>query len=510
MEIAPGVGHIGVSNAGPRTFRRTAVALQVHADYLFAAAAVTIITFLFLLNHRALRHWFLFPVMACGILAGVDIVRWLRAQLELFDPRTIIACLAFYGFFVAPILHVIWNQFGVNNDLQIWDDWRPWLGAMAALNALGLAVYRLAQKEVFIRTKPSQTSWSIDRSKFHPLAAITLACSASGAIAFLSAFGGIPGMIRDFEVNQEAFVGKGWLLVFAWPLAVLSFIVLAYIWSDKERRIKHPLTIGLLLVCAFGAGHFILMGWYGSRSATVWALFWMAGIVHFRFHNFSRKMMAAGLIFLLSFMYFYGFYKERGRTGFQVLDTPAMWLNPTGYERNIEYVLLGDLARADVTACILHNIIKQPDEYEFRWGLTYVSALGILIPRNIWPSRPSVKVEAGTEALWGKGAPWPSSRMYGLNGEAMLNFGPAGIVPLFAIYGAVVGWFRRKSFSWDRRDARMFLAPFCVSMLVAALVYDSDVIAFFAVTEGALACALILASSKRKRIRHLRESACDS
>lgn len=476
---------------------RSSLARQTRADYLLAAAVTAAISCLFLPNHSALLHWFLFPVSACGVLSCVDIVRWLRGRLELFDPRTIIACVAFYGLFLAPILHVVWNQFGVNNDLPLWSDWRPWLGWMATLNAIGLVAYRAAQREFFRRTKPSSSRWEFSGKKFYPFATLALACSTAGVIAFLWQFGGIPGMIRDFEHDLPAFVGKGWLLVFAWPLAVLSFIILAYIWSKDRKQIQRPLIIGLILVSIFGIGHFILLGWYGSRSAMVWALFWMAGIIHFRFHKFSRGLMAAGVIFLICFMYFYGFYKERGRAGFTVLSTPGMWMDPQGYDRNIKYVLLGDLARADVTAYILHNIVTRPGDYDLRWGLTYLSGLSVLIPRNIWADRPSVKQEAGTEALWGKGAPWPSTRMYGLNGEAMLNFGPLGVIPLFAIYGAVTGWFRRKLYSWDMLDSRMFLAPFFISMLVVALVYDSDVLVFFAATEGALICAFIIAASTR-------------
>src|ERR1700733_2214094 len=131
-------------------------------DYTIATVSVAILSLIFVACSNAVFHWFLLPAMACGILVGVDIVRWLRGRLELFDPRTIIACLAFYGFFVAPILHVIWDRFGVGDEMIMSGDWRPWLGAMAVLNALGLLAYRLAQNRAFSRTTPSQTSWKIN------------------------------------------------------------------------------------------------------------------------------------------------------------------------------------------------------------------------------------------------------------------------------------------------------------------------------------------------------------
>jgi hypothetical protein len=228
----------------------------------------------------------------------------------------------------------------------------------------------------------------------------------------------------------------------------------------------------------------------------------MLGIVHYEFHRFSRKTIMFGTLFLVSFMYFYGFYKERGRTGLvEVLRAPAMWLQPAGYQRDFKYLMLGDLARADSNALILHNLVKDPGDYDYRWGLTYLGALAIAIPRNIWPDRPEIRVDAGTEAQHGKAARWDSSRLYGLGGEALLNFGPAGVPFLFAIYGATVGWYRRKLTSWDQGDTRMLLAPFFTLMVVGALVYDSDVLVYFAITEGLLIFLLLFAASRRFRIR---------
>jgi hypothetical protein len=471
-------------------------------EYLIVCAAVGVITGMLALRNHAVMHWFLVPVMACGILAGVDIVRWVRGRLDLFDPSTIIACLAFYGFFVAPILHVLWNQYGIGDEMLLWGDWRIWLGGMASLNAAGLAAYRMTQSLAFQRTKPSMTRWEIQRKRFYPLSLLALTVSVAGVCAYLWQFDGIEGLINAFEKNQEAFTGKGWLLVLAWPFAVLSYLILVFIGTDQRRKLRHPMVLGIVLMCLFGMGHFLLLGWYGSRAATIWALFWMLGIAHYRLRRFARKTMVLGAIFLLVFTYFYGFYKERGRMGFEILRAPALWLQPAGYERDLKYLLLGDLARADCNALVLHNLVKDPGDYNYRWGLTYFGALLILIPRNIWPDRPEIRVDAGSEAQLGKTAPWQSPRLYGLSGEALLNFGPLGVPLLFALYGGVLGWYRRKLMSWEAGEARTLLAPFCTLMIAVALVCDSDVLVFFAISEGSLISALIFTASRRVPAEH--------
>jgi hypothetical protein len=448
---------------------------------------------------RSVVHWFLIPLIACGILSGIDVIQWVRGRLDLFDPKAIIGFLAFYGCFVTPILHVAWDRFGVNNDLLLGGDWRTWLGAMAALNAVSLLAYRIAHNYVFNWTAPSAAVWKIDKKRFHFFFSLALVCSLAGVYAFFSRLDGIPGMMKSFEENLQAYTGKGWLLVFAWPLSVLSFIILIYLWTNREVSRRRPTSVGILLVCAFGLSQFVLMGWYGSRSATIWAMFWMTGIVHYRFDRLSRKVVAAGLVFLIAFMYFYGFYKDQGRTGFVVIETPSAWMQPTGY-RDIKLLLLDDLARADVNAYMLYNLVKFPKDYDYRWGLTYVGAPSFLIPRSLWPNRPNFKVDAGTEATLGKSSSYDSPRVYGLAGEALLNFGLWGVIPLFAIYGALLGWYRRKLTSWDISDARLFLAPLVTIMFVAAFISDSDNVLFLFVVDGSLITAAFLASIKKIRL----------
>src|SRR5437868_1302172 len=233
-------------------------------NYGIAAFGVLALTLFFMAWSKPTTHWFLLPSIACGILAGVDIVRWLRGELDLFDPRTGIACLAFHGFFLAPILHVVWDRFGVG-DLTLFGDMRTWLGAMGWLNAFGLLAYRMAQKWTFDHAKPSQKHWQVNRRRFYPLFTFALLLSAIGLGAFLWQLQGISGLIEAYEENQVAFVGKGWLLVFAWPFAVLSFIVLVFALTDRQKRARRHLLSAIVLLSLVGIGHFLLLGWYGSR-----------------------------------------------------------------------------------------------------------------------------------------------------------------------------------------------------------------------------------------------------
>lgn len=56
-----------------QALRQVALGCQRRGDYLIAAVYVGLLTLGFMEWNKSVVHWFLLPVMACGILAGVDI-----------------------------------------------------------------------------------------------------------------------------------------------------------------------------------------------------------------------------------------------------------------------------------------------------------------------------------------------------------------------------------------------------------------------------------------------------
>lgn len=242
-------------------------------------------------------------------------------------------------------------------------------------------------------------------------------------------------------------------------------------------------------------------GLRGSRSNTIWGLFWAAGIVHLWLRPLSRKVVYAGLAFLVLFMYVYGFYKGaglEGLSGVRDLAQRAAMEQRTG--RTAEGVLLGDLGRADVQAFLLYRLRVHPDEYDLAWGRTYAGDLAILVPRTLWPARPPTKVKEGTELQHGRGTwrldSWSSSRVYGLAGEAMLNFGPLAVPLAFATLGAVVGAVRRGYRRWSERDARRLLLPLLINLCFVILASDVDNIVFFLVKNGAVPALVVWLASR--------------
>jgi len=130
-----------------------------------------------------------------------------------------------------------------------------------------------------------------------------------------------------------------------------------------------------------------------------------------------------------------------------------------------------------------------------------MGALALLIPKSMWPERPPTKVKEGTQIQYGANSyvpsSWVSSRVYGLAGEWMLNFGPA-LVPLsFIFLGLLVGLVGNAFLTWPPSDARWLLYPLLVNLCFVVLVGDSDNVIFFLVKNCLIPIVVIKHSVKK-------------
>ena len=444
-------------------------------------------------------HWFLIPLWCCGSLIGSDAVTWLRGRMDLFDPAGIVGVLGVHFFFLAPLLHVTWDSWMLYVDQP--PDWRDWLGGMALLNVAGLLLYRLAREWVASRGEDTPTNrlWRLEWTRLRPLAACALLSSAALQLWVYLAHGGLSGYVAAFTdsvgrpESEAAFSGMGWIFMISESFPIVAMIVFAFLsvrWGASKRW---PALLLVLLA------YFVLLvffgGLRGNRSQTIWGLFWAAGIIHLWIRPLSKRFIAVGLCFLVAFMYFYGFYKSFGSDVFSAYHEGTTEDLDKTSGRTFEGMLLGDLARADVQAFLLYRLSMPNRDYDYAWGRTYLGSIALLIPRRIWPDRPPTKTREGTDVQFGIGSyseeEWVSSKVYGLAGETMLNFGLFGVPFAYLTFGLLVGRLRHFMARLRPGDARWLLCPFFINLTVAVLHADSDNLVFMFIKDGLLPLCLV-------------------
>lgn len=455
------------------------------------------------IQNDAMLHWFVVPVFLCGAMIGQDAVEYLRGRMPMFDPVGILGLFGVHFFFLAPLLHVFWDSY-LESYIEQPREWRDWLGYMAWLNVACVGLYRLACQRAagWGAQRPLQVRWTCDRRAMLWACFVGLLISGTIQMAFYASRGGIMGYIdavsADVGMGEAESTDAGMGVVFmvseSFPILAIIFFAVA---TQKKPYMKKTFVI-LGVFVAFFALKMIFGGLRGSRASIIWALFWAAGIVHVWVKPLSRQFVVLGLSFLVAFMYLYGFYKGLGRNVLVAMEEGTLQEKS---QRSFGTMLLGDLGRSDVQAFLLYRIMREQSDYQLALGRTYVGTFALLVPRSIWPERPPIKTKEGTDAFFGAGTydrgQWYSSKVYGIAGETMLNFGP-WVVPLaYLLFGVVVGrlqWFLRKL---EPGDTRLLVYPFLVMWCFSIIQSDSDNLLFNFIKDGMTPLTVIFVGSRR-------------
>jgi hypothetical protein len=471
---------------------------------VISAGICSLITTLFVATSNSFLHWYIIPVTIGGIIIGIDAVDWFRGKMDAFDPVGIVGVYGLHFFLLAPLLHVYWNTW-----LQYVTpppDWRDWLGYMACLNVVGLLVYRFSRERVWridrSKNRPMTSKtfrnaerwpgiWILDKRRFFRIVPLVLFIAVVLQFYQYLQYGGILGYINAATVaattnaanpaasDTASLEGTGWLSALAECLPIVAMMAYAVAAETRPRWRSWWVIIALVLP-TFLVLDLLFGGLRASRSTIIWTLVWGVGIIHFRIRPVSKKYLLLGCAVMVVFMYFYGFYKSVGLGALQALQSAQARATLTQQTQrgDLQGTLLGDLGRSDIQAFLLYRITRPDSDYSYAWGGTYVADLRVAIPTAIWPNRPPGKVQAGTEAQFGRGSyvpgVWVSLNVYGLAGEAMLNFGPLAAPISFVALGLFVGWVRRMLLTLDPADARLLIYPFLVTMCIGLIVGDLD------------------------------------
>ena len=453
-----------------------------------------------LLADPRFHHWFVVPILVCGTLIGVDAVEWLRGRLDLFDPIGVLGMLGTYFFFVSPLLCI---PLGTTLGHRVPPaDWREWLGRMAVLNIGGVVAYLTARDYVTRRTPLlRRRRWTVNSQTWSPVLWTIMGVSVVLQAMVYAKYGGVGGYIAETFKEGPSFQGMGWVFMVSETFPVLAAFTYA-IYCARSGRTPNWSELAVLLV-AIAVLQIFFGGLKGSRSTTVWALFWIVGIIHLVVRPIPRMVIVAGIGILGTFMYAYGFYKSHGPEAVRALTSASARAKMSEEGgRDLTTVLIADLSRCDVQAYLLYRLSAPTtvSDYQLAYGRTYLLAATLPIPNRFLWFQPPSKTMFGTEAEYGRGSyhreTWETSKVYGVAGETMLNFGPFAAPFSYLVLGAVVGLVKRAFDAWDRKDPRTLLLPYLTNLCFVILVGDSDNVVFFLIKNGAVFFVTILLISR--------------
>ncbi len=261
-----------------------------------------------------------------------------------------------------------------------------------------------------------------------------------------------------------------YMLIESTPL-ILSWFIIAHL-KIRESKVFWRYFLLFTMVAI------IFSGARGSRIAVIFQIINFLIIYSIFIKSIDFRKIIILLIFGWLFNILFSNYKYGGIQGlenFFTTGTESAYIESK--DNKTLHFLLGDLGRTDVQAKIISSIDAK--EYSPSYSpQTYLYGLSLLLPgdtRNNFLS----KRQLGTQAQYGFEADssYSSSRIYGLLGESLLNFGYYLIFPIFFLYG-VIHFITLKLMYLFKNSALALFSPLLFFIPIYLLFYDFDNIVF--------------------------------
>ncbi|WP_250933755.1 hypothetical protein [Aporhodopirellula aestuarii] len=378
-------------------------------------------------------------------------------------------------------------------------DYRPWLGTAASFNFIGLLCFFAVRTWADGVVACPRRIWVFSPRRFYSVAAIALAVSFLAQVYFVVRIGGVSNLMsRETDLS-----GMGIFFLFSESFPALLFcIVLIHLRINKQ--LHRSTALMLFLVCVSLA--FVFAGLRGSRSNFLNSVMIMAVVLNYQGFWISKRSLIIALIPLSMFLVVYALFKQL-RNDFGKINSVESYValsEKTG--RDWKGVLLGDIGRANIEALTCYRL-ENKYGYKFAYGSTYLGAACVLLPRVIRPEIRTTKV-ASSDLLYGMGAysaagdsRRESTRIFGLAGEAMLNFGYWGIPVVFSIAGYAVSKTRSFFMNLPVSDMRVFLYPMFLRVIITIWHLDVVNMVFAIVKNSGFIFIVIFLISDRVTLR---------
>lgn len=277
---------------------------------------------------------------------------------------------------------------------------------------------------------------------------------------------------------------------------LMGWLFIAY-YKNKDK-IPSIYSFYLMLLIVVVAS-LIVSGTRGSRISIILQISSFILLYSSVFKKIKFRNILIALFIAFIFNNYFTVYKYGG------IEAVEEYIS-TGYKptyisdyQDSRKVILHDLGRSDVQAIIYDRVIN--DDYNPPYiPHSYISSLNLLIPSSLkfdenFYSKEQLGYSAQYMTTLSKEN--KSSRIYGVMGEALLNFGFLGVFFSFFIFGIVIQR-TLKSYKYLERNGLILFMPLIVLFPVYYLFYDFGNILFLLVKTWLIPIFVFLSSSRLK------------
>lgn len=479
--------------------------------WILSFFSITASTVLIWLSGAVTHAELLFLTSIAGFLVLTPVLEVVVGSRDVFSPYGFVSLLMFLGMYVAPLLHVALNRYPAH--LSLPSDMPRALADVAVLYVAGAVLFTLVTYRPVRSTKvlrPAPAPAESDAALRASVRNLVIAGVGSLCVFLYTVIlSGGPASWLERQLNYRTALNiPGWALALAEAFPSLFFF--AYCINLRRSERSRTELVGAVLwgIVVLVLVTFATSGLRGSRANLIWPTLIGLIFVHFVLLRLRKRVLALIAGALAAFAAVYDVYKKRG------VDDAVQALSGglNGFEGDrfgLASVILGDFSRSGIQAVLLD--VWHEGSQALSYGLTYIGDAVLFIPGLDDSLHIPSKTAVGSEWLYGEGAyavGEVSSRIFGLQGEALLNFGVWGFVLVLLPFGLIV----------RRADARYrvtlrtptvseaVLASLVIPALGLAFVSDMDNVFRYATSNMILPLVAVWLAARRSNVPSDRSS----
>lgn len=396
-----------------------------------------------------------------------------------------------YTFFIfVPLLNVLYDDY-VDRFLF----YSAPVEAMTFLNILNAVGLLLAALAAFLIKPLRQRSARHEPSLRHMQLLLFVALIASLSAGIYNNF-----ISLNLRETSDTVIDSSiafYVLIESAPM-LLAWLIVVSVWKKGRMpsNLHSILLMALFLIVA------ISMNFSRGSRVTVFLLvligFQLFYLHVYRLSKLNLIVLAIGGAIAFNVMTVYKHLGIQGVSSYLAGEGVATYVNER-YTSPVRMVI-GDIGRADIQAPILES--QMMGHGQLAYGRTYAKALTLLLPDfldplpNDWSKvivggQFQLEINPGSSVFEKVASGVGSSRIYGMVGESLINFGVVGALLSFFIFGLLSRWlilYANTPAGWEKA----LIAPIISVFPIFILFYDLDNIIFRLIMLLTLPGALLL------------------
>lgn len=439
---------------------------------------------------------YLIPMTLCGVISGIKLTDRLALPECYRDVYTMVWGVVFINSYIAPVIHFARDEW-MEYIIFYPDNWNDYAFLTSSFYLIGMIIWLAVFKE----NEPARrflTRWECKRNAGRTLILLMLA-SFILQLFIYAKVGGIGGYIQaytDSTKEESAFSGTGLFAIFSEMFPYLFIIYFVVKWGGKKiPGYQICLFFLLLLVSLLFFG-----GLKGSRNNVLYTLVMGIIAIHIFVYRFKPVHIIYFVVFFFCFMYAGRLYKDQKGNLFNNVKEAVESRDKKNISQ-VETIILGDLSRFGVNTYEFY-LLETSGEYRYKYGQTYLWGVFTFIPFGSTLIREydiSSRSDAATELFYKNRTETENSRIFGILGEWMLNFGVWTFFIPYIFMGFVFRILKRTLASIPVDDMRMLIVPAVLTLIPDLILSDvSNIMSFLVKRIVVFLFVIYCISNKRK------------